>query len=123
MGADLRVRHAGVGGGACACETRELALTGGLNAGADVGGGFGGLLGAEFVDRERGGFDVQVYAVEERSADACAVTLDLRGGTAALVLGIAEIAAGARIHGGDEHEAARKGIGLLTVFRHPTINH
>lgn len=108
MRADLRMGHAGVGGGARVRETRELAFAGGLDAGADVGGGLGGLLGAELVDRERGRFDVQVDAIQERAADAGAVALDLRGGATALVLRVAQVAAGARVHRGDEHEAARE---------------
>lgn len=97
MGADLRVGHAGVGGGARACETGELTLAGGLDARADIGGRFGGLLGAEFVDGECGSFDVQVDAVEKRTADTGAVALDLRGGAAAFVFRVAEVAAGAWI--------------------------
>ena len=43
--------------------------------------------------------------VEERPADAGAVSLDLWHGAAAFVARIAEVAAGAGIHGGHEHEA------------------
>ena len=96
-GADLRVSHAGVGRGARAGEASELAFARGLHAGADDLGGFGGLLGAKFVDGKRGSFDVEIDAVKERPADARAVALDLRGRATALVAWVAEIAAGARI--------------------------
>jgi hypothetical protein len=59
-----------------------------------------------FVDREGGGFDVQVDAIEEGAADAGAITLDLRGRTAAFVTGIAQVAARAGVHRRDEHETA-----------------
>ena len=113
--ADLRVRHAGVGERAGAFEAGELMIARGLHAGADRGGGFAGFFIAEFGDGQGRGFDVQVDAVEQRTADARPVTLDLCGRTTAFVARVAEITAGAGVHRRDEHKVARKGIGLLTV--------
>ena len=42
--------------------------------------------------------------IQERAGDVGAVVLDHDGGTEALVLGIADVAAVTGIHGGDEHE-------------------
>ena len=70
-----------------------------------------------------GGFDVEIDAVEQRSADARAIALDLRRRAAALMPRVAEIAAGAGVHRRDEHEAARErhfagaaGNGYLPIF-------
>ena len=95
--ADLRVRHAGVAGDFAALETRVLAVARGLDSGADGFGGFTEFFVAQVGDGERGCFDVDVDAVEERAADARAVTLDLRGRAAAFVFGVAEVAAGAPV--------------------------
>lgn len=107
--ARLPVTHAGVAGGGRTSEAGDLAVAGQAHAFADGGGGFALGGGAEFVDGEGGSLDVEVDAVEERTADAGAVALDLRRRAAALVAGVAEVAAGARIHGRDEHKAARQG--------------
>lgn len=57
------------------------------------------MLAAQFGQAQGGGLDVDVDAVEERAADASAVALDLGRGATALVLRVAEVAAGARISG------------------------
>jgi hypothetical protein len=93
--ADLRVRHAGVGGGFGAGETGLLHRAGGVNPRSNHSRGFAGLFRAKIADGQGRGFDVKIDAVEQRAADAGAVTLDLRGRAPAFVLRIAEIAAGA----------------------------
>jgi hypothetical protein len=67
-------------------------------------GGFG-----EIVKRHWRHFNVQIDAIEERPGDAAHVLLDRDGGTLALVLRIAEEAAWARIHRGDEDEVGGEG--------------
>ena len=52
---------------------------------------------------------MQVDPVEQRTADACAVTLDLRGRATAFVPQVAQIAARAGIHRRDEYEGAGQG--------------
>ena len=53
---------------------------------------------AEFLVRHRRDFDVQVDAVQQRSADLGKVLLDLRAGAAALAGGVAMETAAAWIH-------------------------
>jgi hypothetical protein len=86
---DLRLRHAGVGDGAGAGETRELADARGLDAFADRGGRFAGFVGAQLGERQRGGLDMEIDPVEQGPADPGPVALDLRGRAAALMLRIA----------------------------------
>jgi len=64
------------------------------------------MVGAKFSERQRRRLNVEVDAIEQRPADAGAVTLDLRGRAAALVLRVAEV-------------AAREGIRLLGNSRYP----
>ena len=67
---NLRVCHAGVAGDFAAFETCVLPIARGLDAGADGFGRFTGFFIAKVGNRERGCFDVDVDAVEERAADA-----------------------------------------------------
>jgi nickel/cobalt transporter (NicO) family protein len=109
---DLRVGHAGVARGKTGGrigETGGLAGAGGDDAGAQGGGGFARFFRLDFGKRERGGFDVEVDAVEQRAGDAGAVALNLRRGAAALTFGVSQISAGTGVHRGDEHEGAGKG--------------
>lgn len=99
--------HSRIGGDTGALEALALALPGEFHAGPNGRGIFPRLIVAQFGDRERGGLDVQIDAVEQWTADAGAVALDLGGGTAAFVLRVAEVAAGAGIHRGHEHEVTR----------------
>ena len=99
--------HTSVGGDPTAGEACALARAGGLNARTDIDGTFANLAVAEFGDRESGRLNVDVDAVEERAADAIAVTLDLRRSAAAFVFRIAELTARAGVHCRNEHEAAR----------------
>jgi transcriptional regulator with XRE-family HTH domain len=68
-----------------------LNAAGRLDAGADGFARFAGGFAGEFVVSDGGDLD----AVEQRAADALAVTLDGDGPTAALAAGIARVAAGA----------------------------
>ena len=90
---DLRRGHTGVGREARAAETDELVLAGQFDALAHGGGRLAGLVGAQLGDGERRRLDMDVDAIEQRSADAGAVALDLGRRAPALVLRIAEVAA------------------------------
>jgi hypothetical protein len=57
-------------------ETGVLELAGGEDAGADLGGTLGGGVAAELFVLDRGNFDVDVDAVEQRAADFADVALD-----------------------------------------------
>ena len=56
---------------------------------------------------------LDVYAVEQRTANLVHITLYLPRGAHAGVGGVAIIAAGAGVHRGDKHETARKLGGVL----------
>ena len=86
-------------------EAGVLELAGGEDAGADLGGAFGGGVAAELFVLHGGDFDVDVDAVEERAADFGDVALDHGRGAHALAGLVVEVAAGAGVHGGGEHEA------------------
>lgn len=93
--ADLGVGHAGVDGRLRAFEAGVLACVGCLDAGAHRGGGLAWNLGAQFLEGQRRRLDMQVDAVQERTADPRAVALDLGGAAAAFVLRVSQISAGA----------------------------
>ena len=86
-------------------EAGVLALAGGEDAGADLGGAFGGGAAAELFVLHGGDFDVDVDAVEQRAADLGDVALDHGRGAHAVAGLVVEVAAGAGVHGGGEHEA------------------
>ena len=65
--AHLRVAHAGVGRELASGEAGELARAGGLHPGADDRRGFAGFVVLQLADGERGRFDVDVNAVEQRA--------------------------------------------------------
>ena len=50
-----------------------------------------------------------IDAVEQGTADALTIALDLAGAAAAVVLGVAQKTTGPGVHGGDEHESRREG--------------
>lgn len=86
----------------------ELALAG-------LGHGFRGactVLAAGLGVVQRGGFagdgEVQVDAVEQRAGELGAVALDLLRGATAWVGDVAQVAAGAGVHGGDQLETRRE---------------
>ena len=57
-----------------------------------------------FSNLRRGNLYIEVDAVEQGAADLLLVFYDLRGRTGAVVLAVAEVAAGAGVHAGDERE-------------------
>lgn len=92
-----------------ASETLKLARAGGLDARADGSGGLAGASASEVAELDRGHFDVDINAIEERAADFAAVFHGELWGAGAGLGGVTEVAAGAGIHGGDEHEARGEG--------------
>src|SRR5450432_2294065 len=110
--ADHFGHHLGVGiGGLFGAITGGLAVAGGDDPGADRVGVFGRGWGAEFFVFYGRDFDVDVDAVEERAGDFGDVALDHGRGAVALAGGVAEVAAGAGIHGGGEHESRGESYG------------
>lgn len=104
--ADLAGSHlAIVADGAVAAETVPLAVAGGLDAGADDGGGLAFCGVGESGDLDGGDLDMEVDAVEERPGEPGHVAPDLIGGGARFRCGFA---IGGGVHGGDEHEARGK---------------
>ena len=80
-------------------------VAGGLDSCADVGGGFAGGGGAEFLVFDGGDVDVEVDAVEEGAGEAGVVALDLGRGAAAFAGGVGEVAAGAGVERADKEVA------------------
>jgi hypothetical protein len=64
--------------------------------------------GGQFLERDGRDLDVQIDAVQERAADPADVTFDVHRGALARPPAIAEVAARARVHGGDQDEACWK---------------
>jgi hypothetical protein len=70
----------------------------------------------------RGNLHVEVDPVQKRSGDPGAVPLEHYRGAGALVSQISQVAAGARVHGGDQHEAGGIGHGgERPGDAHPTV--
>ena len=65
-------------------------------------------VGRQLPERHRRHLDVDVDAVEQRAADPAHVALDLRRRAVAGVPRVAEVAARARVHRRDQHEAGRE---------------
>lgn len=84
-----------------ALEAVSLELAGADDAVAHGGGGLAGLMLAELVDAERGGVDVDINPIKERTTDAGTVVLDLSRVAFAAVAAVAEVTAGAGIHSGN----------------------
>lgn len=90
---------AGVGG-----EPLVLDGPGGDDAGLDGGAGLAVGGGGEFVELDGDDLGVDVYAVEEGTGDFGQVFPDGSGGAGAFLGGVVVVAAGAGVHGGDEHD-------------------
>ena len=90
-------------------EAGVLDEAGAGDAGADGGGGFAGAGGEEFLLAQAGDFDVDVQPVEDGAADARLVFRHgvLRAGAGARH--VAQVAARAGVHGGDQLQAG--GVG------------
>jgi hypothetical protein len=56
-----------------------------------------------------GDFDVEIDAIEQRTGNTLSITVDLGRSALAFAFQIAEIAAGARVHRGHEHELGWEG--------------
>ena len=85
-------------------KTLALDGTGFLDALPDRERGFAGDFAGHILVLHGRDFDMDVDAVEKRSGNAVAVALDIERAAPALAFRIAEVAALAGIHGGDEHE-------------------
>lgn len=72
------------------------------------GRAFTGTAAVQHLRRQRRYFDMQVYAVQQGAGQAAAVARHLVAGAAAACRAVAQIAARAGIHGGDELEAGGK---------------
>jgi len=111
-GFDLFARHVGVALEIRAFEARLLQSARIDDAGADHFGGFAGAAGVEhFVLRETRDFDVDVDAVQEGTGDALQIFLDHLLAARTGFDGVAEVAAGTGVHGGDHHDAGGVGHG------------
>ena len=86
-----------------------LGLAGGGDAGGNGGAGFPGGGSGEFGGGDWVDVDDHVDAVEEGAADAGEVVFAAAGGFVAFAGGVAEVAAAAGVHGGDELESG--GVG------------
>ena len=65
-------------------------------------------LAGQFPKRYRGNFDVDVDAIEQRTADFGHVAVDLRNAAVAVPPRIVAVAARAWVERGDEHEIGRE---------------
>ena len=106
MSVDGRFGHVGVHREGAILIAELLDLSSAFNAGPNRFGGFAFATCPEFFDTEGGCFDMNVDTVEERTADAATVTLDLGWGATAFALFRTKISARAGIHCSDEHEIA-----------------
>src|SRR4051812_16113118 len=102
---DLARAHAGVavypGVG---METGALGFAGALDAVANGGGRFFGAGTGDVAVFDGGDFNVEIDAIEKRTGNALAITVDLSRAATAFAFQIAEVAAWAGVHGRDEHE-------------------
>jgi hypothetical protein len=85
-------------------ETGPLLFAGALDAFADGSRRFFGAGAGDVAIFDGGNFDVEIDAVEQRSGNPLAITVDLRRSAAAFAFQVAEVTARTWIHGGDEHE-------------------
>jgi len=79
-------------------KARLLALARATDAIPDRGGAFFGAGAANVAVFHRRNFDMEIDAIEQRSGDSLAVTLDLERTTAAFAFQIAEVSAGTGVH-------------------------
>ena len=101
--------HVGVGVQATAvAEALPLTDPGPLHSQSHGGAGFLGVRAHQVVVGHRRHLEVDVDPVQQGTGDAGAVALDVHVGTPAGVDAVAEVAAGAGVHGGGEHETCRK---------------
>jgi hypothetical protein len=112
VAADVAGGHMGVAEQlGMAFEAGQLSLTGSVDPFAYRGGRLAGRLAHQVVEGDSGDLHVEIDPVEEGAGDTRPVALDRQRRAGAFVMGIAQIAAGTGIHGGDEHELGRIGEG------------
>src|ERR1700748_3466537 len=85
-------------------EAVPLFFAGALNAFTNGAGSFFGLGAGNVAVFDGGHFDVEIDAIEERTGNSLAITMDLGRPAAAFAFQIAKVSARTRIHRGDEHE-------------------
>ena len=108
--------HVGIGAHALAgSEPLALESAGALDARLDGGGAFGGGGGRELFVADGVDFYLHVDAVQQRAADAGAVSMYCGRGAGAHLVGTAVVAAGAGIHAGDQHEIGGEGDGTAAA--------
>ncbi len=79
-------------------ESPQLDLPGLHDALPDLSGGFSGWLAGKFFVRHGRHFHMNVNSIEQRPRNACTVTLNLRYGAGAFVVGVGKVAAGTSVH-------------------------
>ena len=108
-GFGLQLERGNVGLGVVEAATvrapRALRGAGAPDAGGDALAGLAAGGAGQFGRGHRHDFDGEVDAVQHGAADLALVVLAAAGRAAAFARGVAEIAAAARIHGGDHLEA------------------
>jgi hypothetical protein len=110
VGANLARGHLRVGVDFFAglSEALPLALARGHHAVANLRRALGRRSAAQLLVLHGRNFDMNIDAVEQRAGDFGHVALDHGRRTHALARLVVEVAAGAGIHGGGQHEARRK---------------
>ena len=117
--ADLAGAECGVGGSRgvgrarLAVVARDLVVPGARDAVADGARGLGVGERGELVVVDARDFGKQVDAVQERAGDAALVAQHGALGAGAGGDGVAVVAAGAGVHGGNEHEVGGVGDGAV----------
>src|SRR5579875_3264258 len=112
----VRVIRQGLG------ETLGLDLACTANALANDFGAFSGVGGKQLLFGEAGHLHMEVNAVEQGAGDSFKVLLHAAGLAGALAKDVAEIAAGAGVHGGNEGEIGGIGVGGVdTGYLHNAI--
>src|SRR5439155_2240479 len=93
---------------AVVANTFLLPFPGADDAFANGIGAFLRALAGDIAIFDRRHFNMQIDAIEQRPGNALTISLHLHRSAAAFALEIAEVAARARVHCGDEHELRRK---------------
>src|SRR5262249_31329528 len=100
---DISGAHLGVGMDVSFLKTLELDVTSLIDTLANHLRGFPSIATGEILIAYRRHFDLNIDSVEERAGDARAIALDLQRRADAFFLRVGKKAAGARVHGCDEH--------------------
>jgi hypothetical protein len=89
-------------------ETGPLVFPRTLDAFTDGCGGLFRSGARDVAIFDRWHFDMEIDAIEERTGNALAITMDLGRAATALAFQVAEVSAGTGVHRGDEHEFGRE---------------